>query len=219
MRIILLGPPGSGKGTQGDRITDRYGFPRISTGDLLRESVRTGTALGLEAKARMDEGLLVSDDIVVEMVRERIFSPDCRGGYVLDGFPRNISQAERLEAMESSRPETVIDIRLDDEALVDRLSARRLCSGCGAVFNTRVKKPLRDGICDRCSGVLIRRDDDEPDVIRRRLRVYHEQTEELIGRYKAKGVYKSVDGDRSMDDVFSQIASILDGAGEKPVQA
>ncbi len=208
MRVILLGPPGCGKGTQGDRIEQSYGFPRISTGDLLRAEVAAETLLGLKARAVMESGELVSDAIVVEMIRERIFSPDCRRGYILDGFPRTIAQAESLSHMDGSRPEAAIDIRVDNDVLIERLSARRVCS-CGAVYNLKVKPPAEEGKCDVCGGSLFQRKDDDAGVIRERLRVYREQTEPLIVFYKKKGNYFSVDGGQGVESVFSSINDIL----------
>ena len=208
MRVILLGPPGCGKGTQGDCIKQSYGFPRISTGDLLRAEVAAETPLGLKARAVMESGELVSDSIVIEMIRERIFSPDCRRGYILDGFPRTVAQAESLSYMDGNRPEVVIDIRVDNDALIERLSARRVCS-CGAVYNLKVKPPAKEGKCDVCGGTLIQRKDDDDSVIMERLRVYREQTEPLIVFYKKKGKYFSVDGEQGVESVFSSINDIL----------
>ncbi|MCJ7682367.1 MAG: nucleoside monophosphate kinase, partial [Candidatus Aminicenantes bacterium] len=164
MRIILLGPPGSGKGTQGDLLGKQYGFPRISTGDLLRAEVGARTTLGLEAKKTMDSGGLVDDDVVNEMVRQRIMQNDCERGYILDGFPRTISQAKQLDGMDSKRMEAVVDIQAEDEQLVERLSARRVCS-CGAVFHMINRRPRMEETCDVCGGRLIRREDDRPEVI------------------------------------------------------
>lgn len=208
MRVILLGPPGCGKGTQGDSIEQSYGFPRISTGDLLRAEVAAETSLGLKARVVMESGELVSNAIVIEMIRERIFSPDCRKGYILDGFPRTVAQAESLSYMDDSRPEVAIDIRVDNDVLIERLSARQVCS-CGAVYNLKVKPPAEEGKCDVCRGSLLQRKDDDAVVIRERLRVYREQTEPLIVFYKKKGNYFSVDGGQGIESVFSSINDIL----------
>jgi adenylate kinase len=208
MRVILLGPPGCGKGTQGDRIEQSYGFPRISTGDLLRAEVAAETLLGLKARAVMESGELVSDVIVVEMIKERILSPDCRRGYILDGFPRTIAQAESLSYMDGSRPEVAIDICVYNDVLIERLSVRRVCS-CGAVYNLKVKPPAEEGKCDVCGGSLLQRKDDDAGVIRERLRVYREQTEPLIVFYKKKGNYFSVDGEQDIESVFNSINDIL----------
>jgi len=204
MHIILLGPPGSGKGTQGDLLSEHYGFPRISTGDLLRAEVAAGTPLGLEAKKAMDSGRLVDDDVVSGMVRQRIEREDCGRGYILDGYPRTISQAEYLEGLNSDKQEVVLDIKMDDEKLVERLSARRICP-CGAVFHLINKKPSVEDVCDACGGRLIRREDDQPEVIRQRLRVYHEKTEPLVAYYLRKGNYLSVSGDADVETVFNSI--------------
>jgi adenylate kinase len=208
MRVILLGPPGCGKGTQGNRIEQSYGFPRISTGDLLRAEVAAETLLGLKARTVMESGELVSDAIVVEMIRKRIFSPDCRKGYILDGFPRTIAQAESLAYMDGSRLEAAIDIRVDNDVLIKRLSARWVCS-CGAVYNLKVKPPAEEGKCDVCGGSLLQRKDDDSGVIRGRLRVYRKQTEPLIVFYKKKGNYFFVDGEQGIESVFSSINYIL----------
>lgn len=210
MRIILLGPPGSGKGTQGALIEKKYGFPRISTGDLLRRAVQDGTPLGRRAEFQMREGQLVSDDIVIELIRERISSPECRRGYVLDGFPRNISQAEALENIDRDRYEIVLDIDLEAGIVMNRLEARRVCSQCGAIYNLEENAPKREGVCDSCGGSFGQREDDSPGVIRERLNVYRKNTEELKDYYSAKDVYFRVDGAESISIVFRQISSILD---------
>jgi len=209
MRIVLLGAPGSGKGTQGNMITEKYGFPRISTGDLLREEVAEGTPLGKIAKAVMDRGELVKDELVLEMVDRRIQQDDCRQGYVLDGFPRNISQAQKLEAHDPSR-EVVIEIFLEDDVVIRRLGARRICSSCGAIYNILVRVPQQKDACDACGGTLIQRDDDKTEVIAERLSVYHNQTEPLVGYYRAKGVYRRVQGDDAIESVFEGVCRVLD---------
>jgi adenylate kinase len=210
MRIILFGPPGSGKGTQGDLVERRYGFPKISTGDLLRRAVRERTPLGIKAEALMGRGELVSDEIVEELVRERIKSPDALRGYLLDGFPRNLAQVRSLEAMDGHRPEVVIEIEVDGRSLVERMEGRVTCRTCGAVYNLRLKKPRAEGRCDVCGGELYHRDDDRPEVIRERLRVYKEQTEKIRAHYQAKGVFRRVDGAGPVVDVFARISAILD---------
>lgn len=210
MRIILLGSPGCGKGTQGDLIEKKYGFPKISTGDLLREADKQGTPLGKKAEVFMNRGELVSDEIVVEMIRERIADVDCRDGYILDGFPRNIPQAEALEKIDRVSPEIVIDIQIDEQSLIARLEARRICSRCGSIYNLLVRKPKRQEICDECGGPLIQREDDQPSVIKERLRVYHEKTEKLIDYYLKNKVYNRIDGRGKIEEVFQRISAVLE---------
>jgi len=210
MRIILLGPPGSGKGTQADLIKNKYGFPKISTGDLLREAVERKSPLGKRAETLMRQGHLVSDEIVEELVRERISSDDCRRGYILDGFPRNLSQAGALEAMDGKRPEIVIDIEIDPKTLLRRLSQRWLCSACQAIYNFDFQKPKKEGRCDACQGMLIQREDDRPAVIKERMRVYKEQTEKLRDYYRKKKVFKQIDGSGRVEDIFKKISSFLE---------
>jgi adenylate kinase len=210
MRIILLGPPGSGKGTQGDLIAKTYGFPRISTGDLLRKAVQDGTPLGRDAAAEMNRGGLVPDPIVLALVRERIFEPDCRDGYILDGFPRTIVQAEAIEALDPARPEIVIAIDVPEEELVRRMEGRRACVQCGMVYNIEVRKPVREGVCDVCGSALIQRPDDRPEVIRERLKVYTEKTEPLIAHYAGKKTLRRVDGSIDIETTFGTVRAILD---------
>jgi adenylate kinase len=212
MRIILFGPPGSGKGTQGDLIEKKYGFPKISTGDLLRQAVRDQTPVGKRAEDLMNQGKLVSDDIVEELVRQRIASPDCRRGYLLDGFPRNIAQAESLEMMDDQRPEIAVEIDLSTETLIKRLASRRVCSRCGAIYNLYLQVPKKEGQCDVCTGPLSRRKDDEPDVIKERMRVYKEETEKIRQYYQAKKVYHRVEGSGTVEDVFRALSFVLDSA-------
>jgi adenylate kinase len=210
MRIVLLGPPGSGKGTQGNLIEDKYGFPKISSGDLLREAVRQGTQLGKKAEVFMNRGELVSDQIVLAMIEERINKPDCGNGYVLDGFPRNIAQAQALEEIDRRSSEIVLDIQLDEEDLIARLQARRICSRCQAIYNLQLRPPKSEGICDVCGGELIQREDDKPEVIRERLRVYRQETEKLIDYYKKGNVYNRVDGRGGIEAVFGRISAVLE---------
>ena len=212
MRIILFGPPGSGKGTQGELIERRYGFPKISTGDLLRQAVREKTPLGIKAEQIMNRGELVSDEIVEGLVRERIASPDTRRGYLLDGFPRNLAQVQSLEAMDGERPEVAIVIDVDSRSLIERMQGRLTCRSCEAVYNLKLQKPRTEGRCDICGGELYQRADDRPEVIAERLRVYREQTEEISAHYEAKGVFHRVDGAGSVEDVFRRISDVLDSA-------
>ena len=209
MRIILFGPPGCGKGTQGELVERRYGYPKISTGDLLRRAVREKTPLGIKAEQMMNRGELVSDEIVEGLVRERIANPDARRGYLLDGFPRNLAQVRSLEAMDGGRPEIVIEIDVDIRALIDRMQGRLTCRNCGAVYNLRLQKPRTEGRCDICGGELYQRADDRPEVISERLRVYREQTEKIRAHYQAKGVFHRLDGAGSVDDVFGRISGVL----------
>lgn len=209
MRVILLGPPGSGKGTQGDLLEKRYGLPKISTGDLLRREVRSGTPLGKKAEASMGRGELVSDEIVIEMLQKRIARPDCRRGYILDGFPRNIAQALKLERIIGISPEIVFDIHLRESILVNRLSQRRICPGCGAIYSLLTLSAKNQEACQACGSALIQRNDDTPKVIKERLKVYHEQTVPLIGYYRRRNVYHKVDGEGKVEDVFDRISAIL----------
>ncbi|MFC2169677.1 adenylate kinase [Acidobacteriota bacterium] len=211
IRIILLGPPGSGKGTQADFLEKKYGFPKISTGDLLRQAVQKKTSLGQKAKVFMDRGDLVSDDIVNDMIKERASQADCRNGYILDGFPRNINQALQLEKIDGVYGEIALDIRLSNQTLIKRLSARRVCSNstCGATYNLLARYPKSEGLCDACGGKLIQRPDDKPEVIQERLRVYNLQTEPLVDYYKKKRIYHSVDGEGEIETVFKEICAIL----------
>ena len=210
MRIILLGPPGCGKGTQGQLLEKQYGLPKISTGDLLRKAVKQKSTLGKKAEAAMNRGELVSDEVVVEMVKERISKEDCRLGYILDGFPRTIFQAGRLEETGPLCPQLVLDIEISEQTVVERLSARRICSKCGAIFNILAKMPEKEGVCDICEGKLIQRNDDAPDVIRKRLRVYFEYTKPLIEYYRKRKLYHSVNGEGKVKVVFAEVCSILD---------
>ena len=210
MRVILIGPPGSGKGTQGELIEKKYGFPKISTGDCLRREVQEKTALGEMAKAEMNQGELVNDDIVIEMIKQKIFQPNCKRGYILDGFPRNVGQARRLEEIEENRPEIVIDIHLSEKALIQRLSARRICSSCGAIYNLLARNPRKEGTCGICGSELIQREDDVPEVITERLKVYEERIEALIDYYSRKKVYFRIDGEGKIETISKNIYSNLD---------
>jgi len=215
MRIILMGPPGSGKGTQGDLIQEKYGYPKISTGDLLRDTVQRGSPLGEKAKIDMNQGLLVRDEIVISILQERIAAPDCREGYILDGFPRNLAQAQIVEKIDESHAPIVIDIHLEEEEIIGRLSARRICSRCQMVYNLSLSKTEAEGRCNVCGGHLIQRDDDRPEVIKERLRVYHDETAKLIDHYRGKGLYYRVDGLGDIKTVFGRICDILDGEFDK----
>lgn len=213
MRIVLLGAPGSGKGTQAKRLVDHYGVVQISTGDLLRAAVAAGTELGRAAKSAMDAGQLVSDDIVLGMIRERLQQPDTSRGYILDGFPRNIPQAEALDSMleELGQPlETAILLVVPFEDLLQRLTGRQTCADCGAVYNVHTNPSKEPGICDVCGGKLTQRDDDNEETVSRRLKVFEDQTAPLIDYYATQGKLSSVDGTRDIDTITDDFHDILD---------
>ena len=212
MKIVMLGAPGAGKGTQAKKIADKYGVPHISTGDIFRANIKEGTELGNKAKTYMDKGLLVPDELVVDLVVDRIKNEDCKKGYVLDGFPRTIPQAECLDKALSDMNDALdfaINIDVPDENIISRMGGRRACVGCGATYHVVNIPPKKEGICDRCGGELILRDDDKPETVKQRLDVYHEQTQPLIDYYTKKGIIKDVDGTMEMDDVFGAIIGIL----------
>lgn len=208
MNVIFLGPPGAGKGTQAVRVCERLGIPQISTGDILRHAMHDGTPTGLLAKSYVDKGELVPDEVVIDIVRERLAREDCAGGYVLDGFPRTVHQAEALSTF--ARIDAVVDIAVDDEALTARLSGRRVCPECGASYH--VSKLNGATTCAHCGAELIHRDDDQPETVLSRLRVYHEQTAPLIDFYKKKGLLKVVDGAQPMDACFEAVMAALSEA-------
>ncbi|MGQ9802133.1 MAG: adenylate kinase [Candidatus Saccharicenans sp.] len=210
MRIILLGPAGSGKGTQGELIERHYGFPRISTGDLLRLEVKKGTELGRMVEAIMKSGQLVADELVLEVVKARLQSPDCRSGYVLDGYPRTLNQALLLEQLDPSRPETVLEIQISEDAVLKRLAGRLVCSQCGAVYNVNNKESGTNLQCQVCGGNLAVRSDDRPEVIKERYRIYRETSGLLLEHYSRKQVLFQVDGDRTVEEVFEAIKLVLD---------
>ena len=212
MKIIMLGAPGAGKGTQAKRIAQQYGIPHISTGDIFRSNIKAGTELGKKAKAYMDAGRLVPDEITIGMLMDRIHEADCADGYVLDGFPRTIPQAESLTealAAEGAAVDYAIDVDVPDEAIISRMSGRRACVGCGATYHIIHNPTRREGICDVCGEKLIIRDDDRPETVQNRLEVYHAQTQPLIEYYSKAGVLRTVDGTQEMDKVFRDITAIL----------
>lgn len=212
MKIIMLGAPGAGKGTQAKMIADKYCVPHISTGDIFRANIKNGTELGMEAKKYMDQGLLVPDELTVKILLDRVAQEDCKNGYVLDGFPRTIPQAEVLDEALGKLGETIdyaIDVNVPDENIIERMSGRRACLGCGATYHIVHIPPKTEGICDRCGKELVLRDDDKAETVKNRLNVYHEQTQPLIEFYEAKGVLKTVDGTQDMQDVFGSIVAIL----------
>lgn len=210
MRIILLGPPGSGKGTQGDLIAEKYGYPKYSSGDLLRQAVRESTPLGKEAAEVMKKGGLVDDEIVIELIKEKISGKESKQGYILDGFPRNINQAKKLESMTDTEREIVFDIQLREENIIERLSDRLICPECKAIYAGKDLKQKKNMKCEKCDLELIQRIDDKPEVIKERLRIYEEQTESLIDYYKKKKNYYPINGGRSIEQVFKDICSVLD---------
>lgn len=207
MKIVLLGAPGSGKGTQAARITAEFGIPAISTGDMLRENMRKGTELGLKAKAFMDGGNLVPDDIILEMVGERLKQPDCANGFLFDGFPRTIPQAEALEKVAALDCALLLDV--PDKFIEERMTGRRVCPKCGRTYHVTNIPPKVAGICDDCGTELVQRDDDSPETVRARLRVYHDQTEPLVDFYKGRGILKVVDGRQELDVAAAEISALL----------
>lgn len=212
MKIIMLGAPGAGKGTQAKKIADKYQIPHISTGDIFRANIKNGTELGKKAKTYMDQGLLVPDELVVDLVVDRLAQEDCAKGCVLDGFPRTIPQAESLDAALAAKGEAIdyaIDVDVPDENIINRMSGRRACVACGATYHI-VHIPTKvEGVCDRCGEKLILRDDDKPETVKKRLDVYHAQTQPLIDYYTEKNILKSVDGTQNMEAVFQAIVEIL----------
>ncbi|MDD3219782.1 MAG: adenylate kinase [Lachnospiraceae bacterium] len=212
MKIIMLGAPGAGKGTQAKKIADKYQIPHISTGDIFRANIKNGTELGTKAKSYMDQGLLVPDELVVDLVADRVKQDDCTNGYVLDGFPRTIPQAEALDkALEGmgTKIDYAINVEVPDENIINRMSGRRACVGCGATYHIKYIPTKVEGICDVCGEKLILRDDDKPETVKKRLDVYHEQTQPLIDYYEKAAVLKEVDGTQDMEDVFKDIVNIL----------
>ena len=212
MKIIMLGAPGAGKGTQAKMIADKYGVPHISTGDIFRANIKNGTELGKEAKGYMDKGLLVPDELTVRLLLDRVAQEDCSGGYVLDGFPSTIPQAEVLDSELAKLGESVdaaVDVDVPDENIINRMSGRRACLSCGATYHIVNIPSKKEGICDVCGSSLVCREDDQPETVKNRLQVYHEQTQPLIDYYKEKGVLHSVDGTKDMEEVFQSITEIL----------
>ena len=212
MKIIMLGAPGAGKGTQAKMIADRYQVPHISTGDIFRANIKNGTELGKAAKQYMDQGLLVPDELTVQLLLDRVANADCANGYVLDGFPRTIPQAEVLDKALTELGDKIdyaINVDVPDENIVKRMSGRRACLTCGATYHIEHVPPKTEGICDKCGQELVLRDDDKPETVMKRLNVYHVQTQPLIDFYTNMGILKTVDGTVDMMDVFSAIVGIL----------
>ncbi|HHU71338.1 MAG TPA: adenylate kinase [Clostridiales bacterium] len=214
MKIIMLGAPGAGKGTQAKRLAAKYNIPHISTGDIFRANIKNNTELGNKAKVYMDQGLLVPDELVVDLVVDRFKNPDCANGYVLDGFPRTIPQAEALDKALANNQDAVeyaIDVDVPDEVIIDRMAGRRACLNCGATYHTITIPPKKEGICDICDSPLVLREDDKPETVKKRLTVYHEQTQPLIEYYSNKGILKSVDGTKTMDEAFEEVVLLIEG--------
>lgn len=212
MKIVMLGAPGAGKGTQAKQIAAKYGVPHISTGDIFRANLKEGTELGLKAKVFMDQGLLVPDSLTLELIMDRFAKDDCANGYVLDGFPRTIPQAEALTKAltdNNDKLDYAINVDVPDENIVNRMSGRRACVKCGGTFHVVFNPTKVEGICDLCGGELIIRNDDKPEVVTQRLTTYHEQTQPLINYYEKEGILKNVDGTQSVDKVFEDIVAIL----------
>jgi adenylate kinase len=214
MNIVFLGPPGAGKGTQAKILIERYGIPQISTGDMLREHRAKGTELGKKAQEYMDKGQLVPDEIILGMVKERLSQPDCQKGFILDGFPRTVAQAEALDKLLSEmgrKLDFALALIVPDDLLVERLTGRRTCKNCGMMYHIKYKPPKVEGKCDVCGGELYQRPDDNEETVRNRLKVYHEQTAPLIEYYKNKGILREIDGSKSIEEITQQIISILEG--------
>jgi adenylate kinases len=199
MKIILLGAPGAGKGTQAEKISEALHIPQISTGNIIREALKSGSEVGLKAKSFIESGKLVPDEVVIDIIKERIAKDDCKDGFILDGFPRTIAQAEALDSMGVSI-DRVLDINVADDVIASRLSGRRVCEACGSSYHLVSKKPAVEGVCDKCGGTLIQRKDDHPDTVADRLKVYHEQTEPLKAYYEKKGLLRVVDGQDTVAD-------------------
>lgn len=212
MKVIMLGAPGAGKGTQAKKVATRFGIPHISTGDIFRENIKNQTELGIKAGVYMDQGLLVPDELVIELIIERFKAADCIDGYVLDGFPRTIPQAIALDSgldKKSNRIEYAINVDVADEVIIERMAGRRACLSCGRTYHVDTLKPKVAGKCDYCDTELVLRDDDKPETVKKRLEVYHEQTQPLLDYYKEKGILHSVDGTGAIDDIYKEIIDLL----------
>jgi len=214
MIIVLLGPPGAGKGTQASKISETFSIPHIATGDIFREAVKKGTELGRKAKEYMERGELVPDEIVNGIVKERISEPDCSNGFILDGYPRTLNQAKALDEMlaEMNRKiDIVLNISVSEDNVVKRLSNRRVCKRCGAIYHLITNPPKKEGVCDKCGGELYQREDDREEVIRNRLSVYRKQTEPIIKYYEEEGLLVNIDGNREIEEVWDQIKRAIEG--------
>ncbi|MBE9503353.1 MAG: adenylate kinase [Proteobacteria bacterium] len=214
MRVILLGAPGAGKGTQSKRLVEKYGIPQVSTGDILRAALKNETSLGLKAKSFMDKGELVPDEVVIGIIEERLAENDCQKGFILDGFPRTVTQADALESVLQDMAqsiETVISMNVEQQELIERLSGRRICSNCGQGYHVKFNAPCKNGICDKCGDNLYQRDDDRENTIKERLKVYDNQTSPLINYYNDKGLLSVIDGSGKEEDISDRINSIITG--------
>lgn len=209
MKIIFLGAPGAGKGTQAEFVAEAYKIPTVSTGNMIREALSKGTEMGLKAKAYTESGKLVPDEVVIGIIQERLAKDDCAGGFILDGFPRTIPQAEALADM-GIDIDKVVDIEVPDDSIMERMSGRRVCPKCGASYHIVTKKPLKDGICDKCGAELTQRKDDKPETVADRLKVYHDQTEPLKGFYEKAGKLAVVDGIGSISDISARVMHALE---------
>lgn len=209
MNLILLGAPGAGKGTQAEVICDKLSIPAISTGNIIRAALKNGTEMGLKAKSFIEAGQLVPDDVVIGIIKERLQEDDCKNGFILDGFPRTIPQAQALDEM-GIRIDKVIDIEVEDEDIVVRMSGRRVCASCGASYHTEYKKPKEDGVCNNCGGDLVQRKDDYPETVLERLKVYHDQTEPLKEYYEKKGILRIVEGQEEVKDTTALTLKALE---------
>lgn len=214
MRLVLLGPPGAGKGTQASAIVSKYSIPHISTGDIFRANIKNGTELGKQVEAYMNKGLLVPDELVVSIVKDRLTKEDCKNGFLLDGFPRTVNQAESLDKELKDmnlKLDRVINIEVGKEILIERAIGRRICKTCGATYHVKFNPPKAENICDKCGGELYQRDDDKVETVEKRIEVYHEQTKPLIDYYKDKGLLLNLDGTKSIEEIFNEIVASLEG--------
>jgi len=212
LRLVIFGPPGAGKGTQAKMLSEKLGVPHIATGDIFREAVKAGTELGRLAKQYMDRGELVPDEVVIGIVEERLRRPDCSKGFILDGFPRTIKQAEVLDEMLQKmgvKLDAVVNLEVSEDEVVKRISLRRTCRNCGAIYHLITNPPKKEGVCDKCGGELYQRDDDREETVRSRLRVYRQQTEPLLKFYEQRGLLKNVDGEKRIEEVFKEILAAL----------
>lgn len=209
MKIVLLGPPGAGKGTQAEQISKSYSIPHISTGDIFRKNISERTELGVEAKGYMDKGLLVPDELTIEIVKNRLVEDDCKNGFLLDGFPRTVKQAEALDSFQGKKIDIALLIEVPRESILDRMTGRRVCPACGTTYHIKFNPPKIENKCDKCSTALIQRKDDVEETVKARLDVYYEQTEPLAKYYKSSGVLRTVDGTKDIDIVFKEIISVL----------